>query len=132
MLLTLLLTVNIIVCLGLITVVLLQRSEGGALGGGSPSGMMTTRGVGDLLTRMTWILFSLFLALSLAMTLIGGNERSSQALANRLKGPAPKAAAAPLLPARTPTLPVAPSPASVPGLDLPPLGGTPAPTPPAR
>jgi preprotein translocase subunit SecG len=87
MLLGLLLTLNIIVCLALIGVVLLQRSEGGALGGGgSPTGLITTRGAGDLLTRTTWILFSLFLVLSLALTLLGGRQRSSEAILNRLKG----------------------------------------------
>lgn len=82
----LLLTLNILVCLALIGVVLLQRSEGGALGGGgSPTGLITTRGAGDLLTRTTWILFGTFLTLSLALTLLGGRERSSQAILNRLK-----------------------------------------------
>ncbi len=86
MLFGLLLTLNILVCLALIAVVLLQRSEGGALGGGgSPMGLITTRGAGDLLTRTTWILFSLFLGISLALTLIGGQERSSQTILNRLK-----------------------------------------------
>jgi preprotein translocase subunit SecG len=86
MLLDLLLTLNIVVCLALIGVVLLQRSEGGALGGGGgPTGLVTTRGAGDLLTRTTWVLFGLFLALSLALTLVGGRERSSQDLINRLK-----------------------------------------------
>jgi len=86
MLLGLLLTLNILICLALIAVVLLQRSEGGALGtGGSPTGLITTRGAGDLLTRTTWILFSLFLTISLALTLLGGRERSSQAILDRLK-----------------------------------------------
>src|ERR1700744_1302796 len=86
MLLGLLLTLNIIVCLALIGVVLLQRSEGGALGGGgSPTGLMTSRGAADLLARPTWILFALFLTLSLALTLLGGQQRSSEAILNRLK-----------------------------------------------
>ena len=86
MLAGLLLTLNIVVCLALIGVVLLQRSEGGALGGGgNPTGLVTTRGAGDLLTRATWVLFALFLSLSLALTLVGGRERSSQAIINRLK-----------------------------------------------
>jgi preprotein translocase subunit SecG len=86
MLLGLLLTLNILVCLALIGVVLLQRSEGGALGGGGgPTGLVTTRGAGDLLTRTTWVLFALFLTLSLSLTLLGGRERSSQAIINRLK-----------------------------------------------
>ena len=86
MLLGLLLSLNVLVCLALIGVVLLQRSEGGALGGGGgPTGLVTTRGAGDLLTRTTWVLFSMFLILSLSLTLLGGRERSSQAILNRLK-----------------------------------------------
>jgi len=85
MLLGLLLTLNILICLALVGVVLLQRSEGGALGTGGPTGLITTRGAGDLLTRTTWVLFSLFLVISLALTLLGGRERSSQAILNRLK-----------------------------------------------
>jgi preprotein translocase subunit SecG len=87
MLLGLLLTLNIMVCLALIGVVLLQRSEGGALGtGGSPTGLITTRGAGDLLTRTTWVLFAIFLTLSLSLTLLGGRARSDQAAVDAYKG----------------------------------------------
>jgi len=80
------LLLNGLICVLLIGVVLLQRSEGGALGGGgSPSGLVTTRGAGDLLTRTTWVLFTAFLVLSLSLTLLGGRERSSQGILNRLK-----------------------------------------------
>lgn len=76
MLLGILLTIHILVCIGLIGVVLLQRSEGGALGmGGGPTGFMTARGAGDLLTRTTWILFTAFLVLSVALTLLAGRQR---------------------------------------------------------
>jgi preprotein translocase subunit SecG len=86
MLLGLLLTLNIMVCLALIGVVLLQRSEGGALGtGGNPTGLITTRGAGDLLTRTTWVLFVIFLSLSLSLTLLGGHARSDQAAVARFK-----------------------------------------------
>ena len=73
MLLGILLTIHIIVCVCLIGVVLMQRSEGGALGmGGGPTGFMSARGAGDLLTRVTWILGSIFFVLSLALTLLSG------------------------------------------------------------
>ena len=50
MLLGFLLVIQIIVALALTGVILLQRSEGGALGmGGGPSGFMTARGAGDLI-----------------------------------------------------------------------------------
>ena len=76
MLLTILLVIHILVAIALTGVVLLQRSEGGALGmGGGPTGFMTARGAGDLLTRTTWILFSVFLVLSVGLTLLAGRER---------------------------------------------------------
>ena len=78
MLLGILLTFHVLVCLALIGVVLLQRSEGGALGmGGGPTGMMSARGAGDLLTRTTWILASLFFILSLSLTLLAGRGPGS-------------------------------------------------------
>jgi len=127
MLLGLLLTLNILVCLALIAVVLLQRSEGGALGSGSPTGLITTRGAGDLLTRTTWILFGLFLTISLALTLIGGRERSSQAIINRLKLQAinPDSLPTPTAPATPGTTSAPPSPnqAIPPAVQLPPLAG---------
>jgi preprotein translocase subunit SecG len=82
----LLITLDILVCIALIAVVLLQRSEGGAFGmGGGPTGLITTRGAGDLLTRTTWVLFSLFLALSVGLTLLGAHDRASNSVLERLK-----------------------------------------------
>ena len=81
MLLGILLVIQILVCLALIAVVLLQRSEGGALGmGGGPSGFMSARGAGDLLTRITWILATIFFALSLTITLVSGRMNGGSAL----------------------------------------------------
>ena len=49
---TVLLSIHLIVALALVVTILLQRSEGGALGiGGGAGGMMTARGAGDLLTK---------------------------------------------------------------------------------
>ncbi len=51
---TVLLSIHLIVALALVVTILLQRSEGGALGiGGGAGGMMTARGAGDLLTKTT-------------------------------------------------------------------------------
>lgn len=86
MLLNLLLVFEIIVSVMLIVVVLLQRSEGGALGmGGGPTGFMTARGAGDLLTRTTWILAGIFFALALTLTILAGRERGSASVVDRLK-----------------------------------------------
>ena len=109
MLLGILLTIHIIVCVCLIGVVLMQRSEGGALGmGGGPSGFMSARGAGDLLTRTTWILGSIFFVLSLTLTLLSGRQNAAESVVDRVKieaidpsklnQPAQPAAPAPLAP----------------------------------
>ncbi|CAN5278460.1 preprotein translocase subunit SecG [soil metagenome] len=86
MLIGVLLTINIIVCIALIGVVLMQRSEGGALGmGGGGGGFMTARGAGDLLTRTTWILFSVFLVISLVLTVLTGRMGAGNSVVERLK-----------------------------------------------
>jgi len=87
MLLGILLATIIIVSIALVGVILLQRSEGGALGmsGGGPGNFMTARGTGDLLTRITQILAAIFFGLCLLMTLIGGHNRAQSSVAEKLK-----------------------------------------------
>ena len=86
MLLNLLMVIEVIVAFFLVVVVLLQRSEGGALGmGGGPSGFMTARGAGDLLTRTTWILGTIFFVLGLLLTIVAGRERGTSSVVDRLK-----------------------------------------------
>ena len=81
-----LIAVELLVAVGLIVTVLLQRSEGGALGmGGGPSGFMSTRGVGDLLTRTTGILAAAFFILCLSLTLLIGRAHRGDAVVDRLK-----------------------------------------------
>jgi preprotein translocase subunit SecG len=71
-----LLIVQSLIGLALITVILMQRSEGGGLGvGGSSSGFMTARGAADFLTRSTSILGALFIGLSIVMAAIAGASR---------------------------------------------------------
>jgi preprotein translocase subunit SecG len=119
MLLGILLTVHVIVCIALIAVVLLQRSEGGALGmGGGATGFMTARGAGDLLTRTTWILGTVFFVLSLALTLLAGQERGAASVVDRIKVQGidpnslnqPPQPAAPTAPSDTPAPLTAPTP----------------------
>ena len=60
--------VQAIVAAALITVILMQRSEGGGLGiGGSPGGMLSARGAADFLTRSTKWLAVAFVVLSIAL-----------------------------------------------------------------
>ncbi len=71
-----LLVLQSLVALALISVILMQRSEGGGLGvGGSSSGFMTARGAADFLTRSTSILGAIFVGLSIVMAAIAGATR---------------------------------------------------------
>lgn len=68
---TFLLVVQAIVAAMLVTVILMQKSEGGGLGvGGSPSGFMSARGAADFLTRSTTVLATIFVTLSIVMAVI--------------------------------------------------------------
>src|SRR5680860_905940 len=71
---TVLLVIHIMVAAALVGLVLLQRSEGGALGigggGGSGSGFMSGRGAANLLTRVTALFAAAFFVTSILLTLI--------------------------------------------------------------
>lgn len=74
---TFLLVVHAIVAALLVTVILMQRSEGGGLtSGGSPSGLMSARGAADFLTRSTAILATLFILMSIALAVIAATRHS--------------------------------------------------------
>jgi preprotein translocase subunit SecG len=62
-----LLVVHVIIAISMVGVILMQRSEGGGLTGGSPAGLMSARGAADFLTRTTTILATLFVGLSIAL-----------------------------------------------------------------
>ncbi|HKX92890.1 MAG TPA: preprotein translocase subunit SecG [Sphingomicrobium sp.] len=79
--LTFLLIVQSLVAISLISVILMQRSEGGGLGvGGSSSGFMTARGAADFLTRSTAILGAAFIILSIVMAGFAGVSRKAPTL----------------------------------------------------
>lgn len=64
------LAIHTLIVLALVGVVLLQRSEGGALGmGGGGGGFMSGRGAANALTRTTTVLAALFFTSSLALAL---------------------------------------------------------------
>lgn len=72
---TIVLVVHMLIALGLIGVILLQRSEGGALGiggggGGGGGGMFSSRGAANLLTRLTAGLALCFFVTSMALTIL--------------------------------------------------------------
>jgi len=80
---TVLIIVHILIVVALIGVVLLQKSEGGALGiggGGSGGGFMTARGTANLLTRMTAILAGLFFVSTIILALHFKGSHTSKSI----------------------------------------------------
>ena len=72
---TLLLVINIILAVILVLLVLLQKSEGGALGiGVSQENFMLSRSAGSFMTKATAIVATLFIICSLALTIISRAE----------------------------------------------------------
>lgn len=73
-----LLVIHLLIALGLIGVVLLQRSEGGALGigGGGGGSLFSSRGVGNTLTRATAILAVIFFITSISLTILARSNRA--------------------------------------------------------
>jgi preprotein translocase subunit SecG len=98
---TFLLILQSLVAASMVTVILMQRSEGGGLGvGGSPSGLMSARGAADFLTRATAILAILFVVLSIALAGLATVERAPTRIDPSLSRQAP--ATAPLAPTAPP------------------------------
>jgi preprotein translocase subunit SecG len=73
------LIIHLLVCVCLIGLVLLQRSEGGALGmgGGGAGSLMSGRGAADALAKMTSVAGGFFLVTSLSLTFLSGASASS-------------------------------------------------------
>ena len=70
-----LVVINIILAIILVGVVLLQRSEGGALGlGVSQDNFTSSRSVGTFLTKLTAIIASLFIICSIILVAINRDE----------------------------------------------------------
>ena len=66
----LILVIHVLLAITLVGVVLLQRSEGGALGIGGGGGMMTGRSAGNMLTKTTAILAVCFFVTSMGLALL--------------------------------------------------------------
>lgn len=84
-----LLTLHVLIVLGLIGVVLLQRSDGGALGiggGGGGGGLMSGRGAANALTRMTSVLAALFFGTSLTLAVLAGGDDDTIEIIEELTG----------------------------------------------
>jgi len=92
--LTVILVIHLLIAIALVGAVLLQRSEGGALGmGGGMGGFMTGRATANLLTRVTGVLAAGFMVTSLVLALMSTAGREKGSILD-----APPAATAPAVP----------------------------------
>jgi len=97
---TFLLVVQAIIAACLVTVILMQRSEGGGLGmGGSPSGFMSARGAADFLSRATTILAVLFVGMSIVLAILASVVHAPSDIDTSLARQAPAPAQQPAAPA---------------------------------
>ena len=70
-----LLVLNVIIAVILVLLILLQKSEGGALGiGVSQDNFMFSRTAGDFLTKATALVATLFIICSLSLTIVSRGE----------------------------------------------------------
>ncbi len=108
--------VQTLIAAALVGVILMQRSEGGALGvGGSPNGLMSARGAGDLLTRTTAVLAALFVVLSIALAVMAANIHSTGDIDTSLQRGAAAPVSDPLAAPAAPGMPASGDPLSAAG-----------------
>ena len=78
--------VNIILAILLVLVILLQKSEGGALGlGVSQDSFVSSRSAGNFLTKTTVIIATLFIITSIALTIISREQISSTSVLEKIE-----------------------------------------------
>lgn len=115
---TVLLVIHIIIAFALIGLILLQRSEGGALGvGGSANlGAVAPRAQADGLTKTTAWLAGIFIVTSLLLVILAQSGGHKSSLVDQLSAGAPVAAEPvqqkPVTPQTAPLTPVTPEPAA--------------------
>jgi preprotein translocase subunit SecG len=83
---TVVIVIHLMVVVAMIGLVLLQRSEGGALGIGGAGAFMTGRGAANMLTRSTGVLAAAFFATSVALALLGRLETTPSDIFQNLPG----------------------------------------------
>lgn len=105
---TVILVIHLLIAVGLVGVILIQRSEGGGLGiGGGGGGLMTGRAGANLLTRTTAVLAAAFFVTSLGLAWLSTGSTKPASILDRGTTAAPQPApAAPAAPAE-PSVPLA-------------------------
>ncbi len=77
---------NIILAIILVIVILLQKSEGGALGiGASQESFISSRSAGNLLTKITAIIATLFIITSISLTIMAQKGISTSSVLERVE-----------------------------------------------
>jgi preprotein translocase subunit SecG len=104
---TVLLVIHLMIAAGLVGIVLVQKSEGGALGIGGGGGMFAGRGKANLMTRATAALGAAFFTTSLLLTIL---SQRATGPASVLDQPAATAPSTPAAPGETPAAPAGDAP----------------------
>jgi preprotein translocase subunit SecG len=108
---TIVLIIHLLVALALVGVILLQRSEGGALGigGGGAGGLMTGRASANPLTRVTAGLAVAFITTSMLLAILAAHRTAPTSILDQPVQSTPAAPAQPAVPAEpaAPSAPVA-------------------------
>jgi len=96
------LVIHLLLALGLVGVVLMQRSEGGGLGmgsgGGAGGGVMSGRAAATALGKVTWGLAIAFICTSIWLTILAAQNSADSSVLDRV-GPELPTAEEPLTPA---------------------------------
>ena len=80
------LILNIILAFLLVIIILLQKSEGGALGlGASQDSFISSRSAGSALTKATAIIATLFIITSISLTIMAQKEISTSSVLERVE-----------------------------------------------
>ena len=80
------LILNVILAILLIFTILLQKSEGGALGiGASQDSFISSRSAGSFLTKITAIIATLFIITSISLTIMSKDEFSATSVIERVE-----------------------------------------------
>jgi preprotein translocase subunit SecG len=94
---TVVILIHLMIVLGMVGLVLIQKSEGGGLGmgsgGGGGGGFLSSRGTANVLTRTTAILAAMFFATSLFLSILASFDRKPKSILQTGTPAAPSAPA---------------------------------------
>jgi preprotein translocase subunit SecG len=114
------LAIHLMIAVALIGVILVQKSEGGALGmgGGGMSGFMTGRSAANLLTRTTAFLAAAFFVTSIGLALLASAQRGQRSIIDQVPTPIQSGPSGAPAPTTTPAAPTAPATPATPAAPL--------------